>query len=142
MIRYHFCRRISNALVPPPTFHEQPPLLPQNDHRFRCVDCPTPCTNTTTGFTAYLCALSCSRLYSTVAQPHHVHTCRPGSTTAALFALREAPLPERGLRVSLGGVQVGVGMRWVPCEARDQTGFPQDCEVPPVPSLPWLSFLM
>ncbi len=33
---------------------------------------------------------------------------RPGSITAALFALRDVPLPPRGLRASLGGMQIGV----------------------------------
>ena len=46
---------------------------------------------------------------------------RPGSTTAALFALRDVPVPRRGLRVSLAGIQLGVATAWVPRMSREGT---------------------
>lgn len=39
---------------------------------------------------------------------------RPGNVTAALLAMRLVPVPRRGLRLSLGGIQLAVAEAWAP----------------------------
>ena len=46
---------------------------------------------------------------------------RPGSVTAALLALRDVPVPRRGFRASLGGIELGVATSWVPQPFREES---------------------